>query len=199
MPDRQPKYAKSVVGDRLWQGEVASEVVQLRSRLDTIGLSDSVILHEVVHRYAIVLTQDCDLLADYERRSTRTASDPSVPNILFCEATTVESLRGLLPQGKDIWKRIVQNKDERYQCLEAVPIDQDAAGQGLDAIGVDFKRYFTIPTDEVYKRLELGQVKRRCRLVSPYVEQLATRFFYYQYRVALPYDHDVPLSPRPAA
>ena len=62
MPDRQPKYAKSVVGDRLWQGEVVSGVVQLRSRLDTIGSSDGVILHEVIHRYAIVLTQDCDLL-----------------------------------------------------------------------------------------------------------------------------------------
>ena len=39
---------------------------------------------------------------------------------------------------------------------------------GIPELGVDFKRYFTIPTDEIYKRIEKGEVRRRCVLMSPY-------------------------------
>jgi hypothetical protein len=48
-----------------------------------------------------------------------------------------------------------------------------------------------IPTDEVLRRLEIGELKRRACLEPPYREHLTTRFFYYHFRVALPEDHFV--------
>jgi hypothetical protein len=56
-------------------------------------------------------------------------------------------------------------------------------------MGIDFKRYFTIPADETYRRVELGEAQRRCVLQSPYLEHLSSRFAYYLSRVALPLDH----------
>ncbi len=186
-----PKYMRTPDGGRLWQGEILSGVIQVRIQLDSIGSEGEVVSDEITHPFAIVLAQDCDLESDYGRDPQHQETGESLPNILLCEATTVSSLRGSVPPGNDIWKRIIQNKDERYQCLEEIPADLDATGQRIEPLGIDFKRYFTIPTTEIYKRLDLGQVRRRCRLVTPYMEQLSSRFFYFQARIALPSDHIV--------
>lgn len=194
MAVRQPKYARSADNDRLWQGEVLSGLIVLRPRLETIAPDIQTVLDEVTHPYAIVLTQDCDLESDYGRDASR-RHGVSLPSIILCEATPISALRGACPPGKDIWKRISQNKDERYHCLEMIPPDLDAAGQGVAPLGIDFKRYFTMPTAEVYRRIELGQAKRRARLITPYAEQLSCRCFHFQCRIALPEDHDVSLEP----
>lgn len=60
---------------------------------------------------------------------------------------------------------------------------------GLPELGIDFKKIFTIPTDEIYQRIALGQVKRRAVLVSPYLEHLSSRFAYFLSRIALPQEH----------
>ena len=191
MPAEGNKYIAVVKGERLWQGEILSNLIQIRQALDTVGTNDPPKLNEIAHPLAIVLTQDCDLERDHAGRSGARATTFQLPNVLFCEATAAASLRGQVG-GSDIWKRVVQNKDERYQCIEAVSADLDAAQQGLHAIGVDFTRYFTIPTDEVYKRLDIEQAKRHCRLTTPYAEHLASRFFYFRSRIALPTEHEVP-------
>jgi hypothetical protein len=49
------------------------------------------------------------------------------------------------------------NKNERYHFLESVPIKSDVLGKGLPELTLDFKRYFTIPTEEVYYRLEIRE------------------------------------------
>jgi len=54
-------------------------------------------------------------------------------------------------------------------------------------LGIDFKRYFTLPTAEVYYQIQ-RQAARRCCLRSPYLEHLSTRFHAYQQRLALPED-----------
>jgi hypothetical protein len=90
--------------------------------------------------------------------------------------------------NKDRWSKVKTNKDERYQFLEKVPSESDALGKGLPELGIDFKRYFCLPTDEAYYRLETDAM-RRCRLRSPYLEHFSTRFSYFLSRVALPNDH----------
>jgi len=60
--------------------------------------------------------------------------------------------------------------------------------QGLPEFVIDFKHYFTLPTDEVYIRLQL-ETKRRCFLLSQYLEHLSDRFFFYQNRVVLDKEH----------
>ena len=54
-----------------------------------------------------------------------------------------------------------------------------AIGEGMPELGIDFKRYFTIPTDEVYFRIR-AEAQRRSRLRSPYLEHLSNRFYSFQ-------------------
>jgi hypothetical protein len=185
-----PKYIASSDEGPLRQGEIVSNVVQFRLTLETIG-SDAPEAVPIVHPFAIVLTQDCDL----EQHLSRLADGKTgnLPNVLFCEALPAVTLMG--SAGGSSWKRVSQNKAERYQCLEQVPAEQDAVKEGIDALGVDFKRHFTIPTDEVLERIRRGESKRRSRLAPPYNLQLATRFFCYQMRIALPDEHTIDLTP----
>lgn len=190
MPDRLVKYAPVAAGDRLHQGEILAQLIQVRQDLTTIG-SANARNDEIIHPFAIILTQDCDLAQDFAARASENAGRGKLANILFCEAATTTELKSNVPQGKDIWKRVIQNKDERYQCLEEVPADQDSAGQSVPSLGCDFKQFFTVPADEVYKRIELHEIARRCRLLTPYAEHLLQRFCNFQARVALPQNHDV--------
>jgi hypothetical protein len=192
LPDRQRKYEAVPRDARLYQGEIVSGLIQAYQRLDTIGTNDQPVLQERMHPFAVVVTQDCDLEGDYRVRSEKSGKPSPLSNVLFCEAVEISQLKEQSP-GKDVWKRVVQNKNERYQCLEDVPKEQDTLAQGIPALGTDFKRYFTISIDEVYKRLQLHGDSRRCRLITPYAEHFLSRFFYFQSRFALPEDHDVPM------
>lgn len=140
------------------------------------------------HPYALIVSQDCDLDWDFKARRGETSEDKLVPNILFCEVTTAAGLRGRSGINSDIWKRIKDNKDERYHFLQQIKPDEDALVEGLPELGIDFKRFFAVSTEAVYYQLT-GGMKRRCRLLSPYLEHFSTRFCYYQFRVALPADH----------
>jgi hypothetical protein len=164
-----------------------TELMEVRLALDTVDseLKDAQV---IIHPFAIVLTQDCDLTQDWRQRQSLPVDEGKLlPSVLFAQVHQALHLRARI-EGSEMWKRVKQNKDERYHFLEAVPDQEDALGEGLPELGIDFKRYFTIPTDEVYKRIE-KDTRRRCRLRSPYLEHLSTRFCYYQFRVALPEDH----------
>jgi hypothetical protein len=129
---------------------------------------------------------------DFKVRLMGNPSDKLLPNVLFCNLAKAEDLRGTAATtgiNSEMWKRISQNKDERYHFLQAVDGSCDALQIGLPETGIDFKRYFSIPTDELYKRIEIGEAKRRCILVSPYLEHLSNRFAHFLSRIALPEDH----------
>ena len=134
------------------------------------------------------MTQDCDLDWDYKARQKGSEQQKLIPSVLFCEVATAEELFGRIRNSK-IWEKVQQNKDERYQFLQQVSPEDDALGEGLPELGIDFKRYFTIPTGEVYLRLQNPEIRRRCKLNVPYRDHLSTRFCYFQMRVALPAEH----------
>jgi hypothetical protein len=157
----------------LRQGEIVSAIRQPRLRIDTIFDSEPVVMYET-HPLAIIVTQDCDLEQDYRARNSETADDKRLPNILFCQVMPAIDARA--------------NKNERYHFFQAVEKTQESLQEGLPELYVDFKRYFTLPADEVYERLK-ASAHRRCHLLSPYLEHFSTRFAYYQFRVALPSDH----------
>jgi hypothetical protein len=144
---------------------------------------------------ALIITQDCDLERDFfARRPSRAVevrAEGLLPNVLLCPVVTVQELMALTPRGRDIWTRVKENRDERYHILQRVEASEDALSKGLPAMGIDFKRYFTVPTDELYAQLEMG-ASRRCVLVSPYLEHFSTRFAYFLSRVALPTPHEAP-------
>jgi hypothetical protein len=186
-------YAPTVEGEPLRQGEVLTGVIQRRRSFRSLS-SETPEMEEIRHPYVIVVTQDCDLEQDHRARTS--AESPAIPieklmpNILFVQAVTWQELIAGLPKGKDIMKRVMQNKDERYQVIEQIDAPVDAAGEGVPALGVDFRRCFTVPTDEVYVQLS-SNARRRCRLNSPYLEHFSKRFADFLNRVALPRDHRV--------
>jgi len=112
-----------------------------------------------------------------------------IPSVLFCEVRTSQELFSPpnLEKSKTLG-RVKINKDERYQLLQRIPAEKDLADEGLPELGIDFKRYFTIPTDEIYSRFK-HDTKRRCFLNPPYSQHLISRFFYFQSRIGLPEDH----------
>ncbi|HSB11889.1 MAG TPA: hypothetical protein VLM38_20555 [Blastocatellia bacterium] len=181
-------YERSDRAKSLRQGEILTDIVQVKLQLDSLT-EETAFIDSVNHPYAIIVSQDCDLIQDFgARNNAGVSSDKLLPSVLFCEVVTAEELRGREGIKSDIWKRIRANKDERYQFLEKVQPQDDACDVGLPELGIDFKRYFSLPTEEVYYRLDLD-TKRRCRLVTPYAEHVSSRFCYYLVRIALPRDH----------
>jgi hypothetical protein len=158
------------------------------------------------------MTQDCDLAQDFDARTVEAEAaqdatrlnDPEfkkkvdnapklrIENVLLCEAMLTSDLKSNVPKGSDIWKRIIQNKDERYQYLEAIPAEQNSQGADMASVGCDFKRFLTIPADELYKRIQANPAIRRSRLLTPYAEHLVHRFCNFQARIPLPENHEVP-------
>jgi hypothetical protein len=189
-----PVYIRSALGDRLWQGEILQNVVQLKSSLDSLQNPNGEIeIDPVDHDFAIVMSQDCDLLRDYNRRQER--APVALPNILLCDLYHAEALRTKINAedqlGRREWKKLIApNQNERFHYLQKVEPNEDLQGAGMPALAIDCRLYFTIPTDELYYRLT-QEIRRRARLNSPYIEHLAQRFFKFQARVALPHDHTV--------
>jgi hypothetical protein len=177
----------------LQQGEILTDVVQFRLNVASLGTA-SALGAPFRHPFSVVLTQDCDLEQDHRIRFPAVqASDKLIPGVLFCEAVPAEELYApiIATQGRKskAWDRIQQNNDIRYHFLQKVEPGSDRLNEGLPELALDFKRYFTLPTEEIYRRIELGEARRRCVLISPYLEHLSSRFAYYLSRVALPEDH----------
>ena len=173
----------------LRQGEILSDLIQFRLDVATLG-AEAPTASPYRHPFALLLTQDCDLEQDFFARSGTIALDKQLPNLLFCEVARAQELYDRIRQtNRKLWDRIKINKDERYHYLQKVEPSCDTLFEGLPELGVDFKKYFTVPTDEVYRRVEIGEAKRRSLIVSPYLEHLSSRFAYFLSRVALPQDH----------
>jgi hypothetical protein len=187
--------SSSGVQNPLRQGEILSHVIQSQLDLATLN-SNSPRLNLETHVYVLILTQACDLEQDHRVRFTQPQpkSNKLLPSILMCHVFTALELRGNSKDSVDrmsseMWKRISQNKDERYHFLQKIDSSCDVMNDGLPELCLDFKKYFTLPTGELYKRIELNEAKRRCVLASPYMEHLCDRFSYFLSRIALPADH----------
>lgn len=187
-------YRPSPVNGPLRQGEILSQVVELRVDIGSLRLADqeSLKIGEKVHPFALILTQDCDLDWDYSVRQQSNSEDSSVPahkllpNVLLCELWLASQLKGQHSLNSGLWKPIRKNRDERFHFLEKPQASCDLMKDGFpDDLTLDFKRVFTIDTEELYFRLETD-TKRRCCLQGPFVQDISNRFAYYLSRVALP-------------
>jgi hypothetical protein len=182
-----PVYQRSDLAGPLRQAEIVSGLSRAFLNLEALATGELRVDLET-YRFAVVVNQDCDLEQDHAARALGSA-DKLLPSVLFLPAVPFEDLRAAL--DRDIWRRIAKNKDERYQFLQRVVAEDDAQNEGLPALGIDFKRCFTIPTDELLFRFREANAWRRTRLTTPWAEQLSSRFAYYYARVALPADHDL--------
>ncbi len=149
-------------------------------------LSEEPVVERKTHPLAIVISQDCDLDWDFNARREGAAQHKLVANVLFCEIQPLEEMRPALRDAginSELWRRILRNEDARFHILDAVTGEQDAAGEGLPGLGVDFKRFFTLPTDEVYARL-IVEAQRRCVLERVRAIDICHRFAHFHSRVA---------------
>lgn len=170
----------------LRQCEVLSSLQRAVLAVDSIG-DDVPVVDLEDHAFAILMTQDCDLEQDYHaRHGTDGNPDKLVPDILLCPVIPAVNLRGEQAINSSIWRQIQRFGHERYHLLMETPPEADRLREGMPTLGIDFKRLFSVRTDEVYRRIELGQTQRRCHIRSPYLEHLARRFANYHSRVALP-------------
>ncbi len=196
-------YRVSPAEGALRQGEIITNVVGYRISLETLQSPDNGIkVDKRRHPYAIVLTQDCDLNWDYNAQRQIVGENlpnakekakletKRIPEILLCEvfaATEIRYGEGMLSH---IWNQIKINKNDRYQFFQLIPPEADLLGEGLPELAIDFKRYFTIPTDELYWQIKSGNAQRRTFLDSPYLEHLSQRFSSFLSRIALPQDYE---------
>lgn len=198
--DRRRIYIACSKDERLWQGEVLEDVPQTKVAPDFLsatspeiaqsGTNPSIQIEFEEHPLVIVLSQDCDLEQDYKKRN---AQKFLLHNVLLADVFQAKILQEKLHAeegtGSNEWRKIKENHTPRFQFLNSVPSDQDASGEGLPALAIDFRRYFTIRTDELYERLKLLLTSTRCRLQTPYAEHLVHRFHSYHSRVPLPKEH----------
>lgn len=180
-------YSSPVLAGPLRQGEILSSIDQHIVRLD-----GQMRIEIKTHPFVVVLAQDCDLAQDFSARAgdQALAVGQLVPNILLCEVDIAENMKAgrTIARGNDIWKRIVQNKDDRFQYLREIAIAVDGKGDGIPPLLIDFKRAFTLPTEALHVQLQ-ATAHRRAVLKSPFLEHLSSRYAYFISRVALPRDH----------
>jgi hypothetical protein len=140
--------------------------------------------------YIIVLTQDCDLELDFNNRSQPASEkhDKYLQTILICPAYNAEVFRigdhlksiGLKMhewKKSEDYKRITQQNHARFHFLE-----KNQALQVPQLI-VDFKHYYTIPRDPLYKMYAEHYLATINHLFR---ESLSQRFSSYLSRIGLP-------------
>jgi hypothetical protein len=176
------------------QCEILSGVIQTGVSPDAIGVPGPVQLLTVRHAWVLVLSQDCDLDWDHALRQQDAdvpGHNKELPNILLCHAYTIDEIHDRPQVKSDILRRIRQNQDERFHTLDEVPAELDREGIGIPELILDFKRYFTIPTAELYGRMSLNAdhaeaARRHAFLISPFRDEVARRASAFHARIALP-------------
>ena len=195
--ERQEKYEKSEKAGALKQGEILSNVLQITATM-TSGSASSPTLTRRRHPFALIVTPDCDLDWDFKARFNGGSQLKIVPNILLCRVLTASDLARLINTNETkpekfekstIWKKTWQNKDERFHFLERINRAFDLQSDDIPALGIDFKQFFTVPTEDLYMNIDEDQTLRRCTLNSPFKEHVNSRFTYFQSRIALPEEH----------
>jgi hypothetical protein len=166
------------ISPELRQGEIITGLVQYNFNSGT-GEAES-----FEHEYAILASQDCDLLRDYERKQNDLESD--VNSVLVFELALLDLMRNRLGQGGDLLKQAKRNQADRYHVLVEVPAASDVCGEGLPSLFADFRRFFAVPSEEIYRQVAAGGARRRSQLEVPYKEHFQSRLVYYLSRVALP-------------
>lgn len=184
-------YQASDKGSSLRQGEIVTGVVQYNPVIDEIlEESQELPFTPIIHPYAIVITQDCDLDWDYKARGTNNNPAKLLNSVVLCEIGTAESIRSTDGMNRKEWELVVSHRHERFYFFEKIPPECELEQEGLPELTADFKRIFGIDAATLYRQIELGMVKRRAILASPYLEHFSRRYHSFHGRVALPFQYE---------
>ena len=153
-----------------------------------VVLNDNSVV-EFCYKYLVVVTQDCDLEQWYSNlKENKQEKNQFLANVLVLPAFVAQEVKeGIAYKnlfnieqrkiGSDEFKKIKQNKNERYHFLN------EDSKLYLQELIIDFKHYLTIPYDIVaykYKDCYLTTINELFR------ENLSQRFANYLSRIPLP-------------
>jgi len=201
---------ETITDGRIHQGDILQNVEyieQCSTEYNEVEKKDELTISKITFPYVIVLTQDCDLLHDYNSRSEwdefKQKSDddnevnPPSNHDKFLFSVIVAPLYNLdhfydgshlsdlgqkmcgTPSKKGAYATNVlkQNKNPRYHFL--------AFGDDIDIVNsvVDFKHYFTVNVNYL-KRVKENHYKGKVSAL--YRELICQRFAAFLSRIALP-------------
>lgn len=179
--------------DRIHQGDVLKDFsfIQLLGDIETDNIKN------IDFKYLVILSQDCDLegaksfqdkLMD-KKEGEIINGNKFLPSILVAplfedeklnEGTYLSHLKFKMDnkgsEHRTKWKDIINNNNPRYHYLGN--FDENS-----NNYIVDFKIFYTVPYEYIFKRFEDCYYKSLNELFR---EDLSNRFFNYQSRIGLP-------------
>lgn len=174
-------YTRTEMSRELRQAEIISGVIQYV--YDPVAEE----IEPLTYQYVVIISQDCDLLQDFN--ATEDGRGGDLNGVIVYGAIEAGALLAEAG-GRDIRKRIMLNKDERYHLLQRVELENDLENAGIPSLIIDFRKLFTLSPKEIYRQCsEGGNAKRRTRLETPYKEHLQSRAAFYLARIGLPEQH----------
>ena len=176
----------------LRQGEILTGVVQYKPVVGGLLQETELSFDAVLHPYTIVVTQDCDLDWDYRaKRAENPQLSKLLNSIILCEIAAAREIKDTADNmNSREWKLVESHRHERFYFFEKVPPEYEVEQEGLPELTADFKKVFGIDVATLYRQIELGVVKRRTVLASPYLEHFSRRYHSFHSRVALPFQYE---------
>ncbi len=110
-------------------------------------------------------------------------------SVVLCEIGTAEAIRSTDNMNSKEWKLVESHRHERFYFFERILPECEIEQESLPELTADFKRVFGIDAATLYRQIELGIVKRRTVLDSPYLEHFSRRYHSFHGRVALPFQY----------
>ncbi len=140
--------------------------------------------------YIIILSQDCDILNEYLKRTKINNNEQQsfnqfLPNIIYCpafpyeeikEGTHLEKLYNI-KQENLITSKVKNNREDRFHYLQK-HIDYQ-----VPELVIDFKLYYTMPVEDLCKQHKISYLATVNELFR---ENLSQRFSNYLNRIGLP-------------
>jgi hypothetical protein len=139
--------------------------------------------------YAIFLTPDCDLLQAFKAR--RGSAPSHIVDVLLFAVEASQTAKDRLRWSTKEWSHVAQNEVDRFYFLKEIPSREAELPDGIPDLVVDFKKYFTLPPQEIYQQINDNSCRRLVRLYDLWREDLQRRAMSYMQRVALPDPSDV--------
>lgn len=197
---RAPIYRASDSQSPLRQGEILTNITQYKpTQLDKKSSAENYPeFQPIIHPYAIIVTQDCDLDWDYQARfnenQPRNITKIKLLNsIILCEIDTAKNIRDIRDKNtmnSKAWELVKSHRHERFYFFEKIPADCELEQKGLPELTADFKKVFGIDAEFLYQQIKSGNTQRRSVLISPYLEHFSKRYYNFHGRVALPSQYE---------
>lgn len=180
-----PFHYESSPKGSLRQGELLSGVYEHRVNTLPMKVDDNeqASIESFEHPLLITVTAWCDLLRDYEVRSSISNNAANqMDYIMTCGAYERSAIRGDF-SNRGLWDRVHDNRDPRYHRIVACSTPE---GDQLPELYLDFKRFLAIPISGLYEAIGLGEVRRVALIPPLYREEIIQKFYGFHSRVSLP-------------